>query len=133
MKLEPINPKANGKPWGYSHGMLAPAGGRMLFVAGQIAWDETQKIVSDDFAEQFGQALGNVVSVVREAGGEPGHIGRLLVFTTSKDEYLADTKRVGEQYRRVMGKHYPAMALVEVKALVDPGAKVEIEAIAVVP
>ncbi len=133
MKLDPVNPETLGKPWGFSHGMLAPPGARLLFLAGQVAWDEQQQIVSDDFAVQFGRALANVVSVVRAAGGEAEHIGRLLVFVTTKDEYLRDVKRVGEEYRKVMGRHYPAMALVEVKALLDPRAKVEIEGIAALP
>lgn len=133
MKLEPVNPASLGAPHGYSNGILAPAGGRLLFVAGQIGWDRTQRIVSDDFVAQFGRALENVVEVVRAAGGGPEHIARLTIYVTDRHEYEAMRKRTGEAYRAIMGRHFPAMALVEVQALLEPGAKVEIEAIAVVP
>jgi enamine deaminase RidA (YjgF/YER057c/UK114 family) len=129
--LTPVNPAALGVPRGYANGMLAPAGGRLLFVAGQVAWDAEQRIVCDDIAGQFGKALDNVLAVVREAGGGPGNVARLTFFVTVLGEYMADLKAVGEAYRRVMGKHFPAMALFEVKALVDPRAKVEVEATAV--
>ncbi len=113
--------------------MLAPAGGRLLFVAGQVGWDESEQIVGDGFAEQFEQALANVVTVVRAAGGEPEHLGRLTIYVTDKREYTAAASTVGETYRRLVGSHYPAMALVEVRGLLEPGAKVEIEASAVLP
>ncbi|MGE0328106.1 MAG: RidA family protein [Polyangiaceae bacterium] len=132
-KLEAINPESWGEPKGYANGVLAPAGGRLLFVAGQIGWDENQKIVSDDFALQFAQALSNVVTVVRAAGGQPEHIARLTIYVTDKQLYLADLKGIGASYRELMGRHYPAMALLEVKGLLEPGAMVEIEATAVVP
>jgi enamine deaminase RidA (YjgF/YER057c/UK114 family) len=130
---EPVNPGSLGAPRGYSHGMLAPAGGRLLAVAGQIAWDERQEIVAGGFPEQFGQALANVLAVVREAGGGPEHVAQLTLFVTDKDDYLASLREVGEVYRRLMGRHYPAMALVEVAALLEPGARVEIQGLAVVP
>lgn len=133
MRLEPINPAALGAPRGYSNGMLAPAGGRLLFVAGQIAWDGEQNIVSDDFAEQFERALANVITVVREAGGEPLHLASLTLFITDKRAYLEALPEVGRRYRDRMGKHFPAMALVEVAALLEPEAQVEIQAQAVVP
>lgn len=132
-ELLPVNPAALGAPRGYSHGMLAPPGGRLLAVAGQVAWDADENLVGDDFATQFGQALANVVAVVREAGGEPRHLAQLTIFVTDHREYLAATKEVGELYRRIAGRHFPAMALVEVKALLEPGAKVEIQGLAVVP
>lgn len=132
-KLEAINPESWGEPKGYANGVLAPASGRLLFVAGQIGWDENQKIVSDDFALQFAQALSNVVTVVRAAGGQPEHIARLTIYVTDKQLYLADLKGIGASYRELMGRHYPAMALLEVKGLLEPGAMVEIEATAVVP
>ncbi|MCB9587176.1 MAG: RidA family protein [Polyangiaceae bacterium] len=132
-KLEAINPESWGEPKGYANGVLAPAGGRLLFVAGQIGWDENQKIVSEDFALQFAQALSNVVTVVRAAGGQPEHIARLTIYVTDKQLYLADLKGIGASYRELMGRHYPAMALLEVKGLLEPGAMVEIEATAVVP
>ncbi|MBX3130752.1 MAG: RidA family protein [Polyangiaceae bacterium] len=132
MSLEIINPPLLGAPRGYSNGMLAPPGARMLFVAGQVAWNESQNIVSEDFALQFGQALENVLTVVRAAGGSAVDIARLLIFVTTRDEYAEHHKRVGQEYRNRMGKHFPAMALVEVNALLEPGAKVEIEAIAMI-
>ena len=129
----PINPATLGAPRGYSHGMLAPTGGRLLAIAGQVAWDANEKIVADDFPTQFGQALANVLAVVRAAGGEPQHIAQLTIFVVDHREYLATLKEVGALYRRLMGRHYPAMALVEVKALLEPGAKVEIQGLAVLP
>lgn len=136
MKLTPIDPAALGAPSGYSHGILAPAGGRLLFVAGQIGWDEVdgeRRLVGEDFGTQFERALTNALTVVREAGGTAEHVARLTVYVTDKREYLADLRAVGAAYRRVMGRWFPAMALVEVAALVEDGAKVEIEATAVLP
>lgn len=129
----PVNPESLGAPRGFSHGMLAPAGGRLLFVAGQLAWDREQRLVAADFPCQFGQALANAVAVVREAGGGPEHVARLTIYVTDRREYLGALSEVGSAYREVMGRHYPAMALVEVQALLEPGAKVEIEATAVLP
>ncbi|HKR00732.1 MAG TPA: RidA family protein [Pyrinomonadaceae bacterium] len=131
MSFRFINPESLGRPRGYSNGVLAEAGGRLLFVAGQIAWDEEQRIVSADFVEQFDCALGNVIAVVAEAGGRPEEIARLLIYVTEKEEYRARSREVGERYRARMGSHFPAMALVEVKSLLEDEAKVEIEAIAV--
>jgi enamine deaminase RidA (YjgF/YER057c/UK114 family) len=132
MSFKLINPEALAAPSGYSHGVLAEGGGKLLFVAGQIAWDKNQKIVSDDFVEQFDKALANVITVVKAAGGESNNIVRVVVYVTNKQEYLAQTKAVGERYRKHMGKHYPAMVLVQVARLVDDAAKVEIEAMAVI-
>src|SRR5215208_2641909 len=131
MTIDFINPEALGKPRGYSNGVKTE-GGVLLFVAGQIGWNHLQVIVSDDFASQFTQALENVITVVREAGGQPTNITRLLIFVTDKQEYLAGVKTIGEAYRQIMGKHFPAMTLVEIKSLLDDRAKVEIEAIAVI-
>jgi enamine deaminase RidA (YjgF/YER057c/UK114 family) len=131
--LRPVNPEALGRPRGYSNGMLAPAGGRLLLVAGQIAWDGEQRLVGTGFVEQFAQALRNVLMVIREAGGGPEHLARLTVYVIDRREYLADLPAVGEAYRGFFGRHFPAMALVEVQALLEPGAKVEIEATAVLP
>ena len=128
-----INPHALGTPSGYSNGLLTEANGRLIFIAGQIAWDQTQKIVSDDFVAQFDRALENVVAVVTAAGGEASNIARLTIFLTNKLEYRERTKEVGECYRKHMGKHFPAMALVQVAGLLDDAAKVEIEGIAVLP
>ena len=118
---------------GYSNGLLADAGGKLLFIAGQIAWDEEQKIVSDDFVEQFDRALANVITVVKAAGGNPDNIARLVIYVIDKIEYRERTKEVGERYRKHMGKHFPPMTLVEVKGLLDDRAKVEIEGMAVLP
>lgn len=132
MAFEFINPESLGSPRGYSNGVLAPSGGRLLFIAGQIAWDEQQKISSLDFVEQFDQALANVIKVVREAGGQPEAIARLLIYVTDKREYRSRTREIGERYRARMGQHYPAMALIEVKGLLEDSAQVEIEGIAVI-
>jgi enamine deaminase RidA (YjgF/YER057c/UK114 family) len=131
MSMTVINPETVAAPSGYSNGTLFE-GGKLLFVAGQIGWDLERRMVSDDFPEQFGQALANVLAVVRAAGGSPTSIARLLIFVTDKKEYIARLRDVGAAYRQLMGKHFPAMSLVEVSALVEDLAKVEIEAIAVI-
>ena len=131
MALKLINPKSLGKPIGYSNGVLADPGGRLLFVAGQIGWTEKQEIVSHDFVEQFDRALANVISVVKEAGGTPADIARLVIYVTNKTEYSQRTHEVGERYRALMGKHFPAMVLVEVKSLLEDAAQVEIEGLAI--
>lgn len=131
MKMTIINPEALGQPRGYSNGMLFE-GGSLLFIAGQVGWDRDSRIVSDDFAEQFAQALENVLAVVRQAGGGPENIGRLLIFVTDKDEYASRLRDIGSAYRQLMGKHFPAMTLVEVSGLLEHLAKVEIEALAVI-
>ena len=125
-----INPESFGAPRGYSNGVLTD-GGRLLFIAGQIGWDETQQIVSDDIVEQFDRALANVITVVVEAGGRPDQIARLVIYVTNKNEYTARAKEIGESYRARMEKHFPAMVLVEVKSLLDDRAKIEIEGTAV--
>lgn len=133
MTFQFINPESLGAPRGYSNGILAEAGGRLLFVAGQIGWNQQQSLVSNDFAEQFDQALANVMTVVTAAGGTAENVARLVIYVVNKNEYIGRLREVGERYRAHMGRHFPAMALVEVKSLVDDGAKVEIEAIAVLP
>ncbi|MET0625166.1 MAG: RidA family protein [Pyrinomonadaceae bacterium] len=129
--MKTINPKSLGRPRGYANGQLTAPGPRLLFVAGQIGWDEQQRLVGDDFVEQFDRALRNVLAVVVEAGGAPGGVARMVVYVTDKREYAARTAEIGERWRALMGRHYPAMALVEVKGLLEDGAKVEIEATAV--
>jgi len=131
MTFKLINPETLGPPRGYSNGVLTDAGGRLLFVAGQVGWDKDQRIVSENFVEQFDRALANVIAVVSEAGGSPDQIARLVLYVTDKKEYQLYLKGVGESYRTRMGKHFPAMVLVEVKGLLDEKAKVEIEAVAV--
>lgn len=120
------------KPRGYADGLIAPAG-RTLYISGQIAWDKDAHIVSPDFAVQFLSALDNVIGVVRAAGGGTEHIVKLLAFVTDLDAYRTATKSIGEGWRSRMGKFYPAMSLVKVAGLLEPGALVEIEGIAVLP
>jgi len=126
-----INPAELGAPRGWNNGMLAQAGGRTLFIAGQTARDGSGQVAAADFGSQFDRALGNVLAVLRQAGGEPGDIGRFTIYVTDMAQYRASLEPLGEAYRRRMGTHFPAMALVEVKSLVDQQAVVEIEATAV--
>jgi enamine deaminase RidA (YjgF/YER057c/UK114 family) len=107
--------------------------GATLFVAGQIGWDAQQHFVGEDLVSQLAQALRNVVTVVEAAGGRASHIARLTIYVTDLDAYRNNLKAIGASYREIMGKHYPAMALVGVAGLVEPRARVEIEATAVVP
>ena len=133
MPFKFVNPESLGAPSGYSNGVLADANGKLLFIAGQVAWNEKQKIVSQDFVEQFDRALANVMAIVKAADGEPEHIARFVIYVTNKGEYLASLREVGERYRKHLGKHFPAMALVEVSALLDDEARIEIEGIALIP
>ena len=126
-----VNPEELGAPRGWNNGMLARSGGRTLFIAGQTARDGSGRVPAADFVSQFDGALANVLAVLREAGGGPGDLGRLTIYVTDMAQYRASLRPLGEAYRRRMGTHYPAMALVEVKSLVDPHAVVEIEATAV--
>lgn len=117
---------------GYSNGVAAR--GKLVFVAGEIGWDPvTEKIEAEDFPGQFRQALKNIVAILDQAGAKPEHIVRMTWFITDKQEYLSALKDVGAAYREVIGKHFPVMAVVEVKGLMEPGAKVEIETTAVIP
>lgn len=125
-----INPSALVPPSGYSHGVMGT--GRVLFVAGQIGWNQRSELAGDRFADQFDQALANVLSVVCEAGGSPESLARLTIYVVDKAEYLAAQREVGEKYRARMGRHYPAMTLVEVRSLLADGARVEIEATALI-
>lgn len=129
--FEILQPKDWAKPVGYANGIAVS--GRQVFIAGQIAWNAKGKLVSDDFVAQVGQALANIVAVLAEAGGAPQHLTRLTWYVTDKAAYVARQKEVGEAYRRVIGRHFPAMTLVVVAGLLEEGAKVEIEATAVVP
>ena len=128
----PVSPRGWPRPRGYANGMVVPAGRDLLFVAGMVGWDAQEKIVAGGLAAQFEQALRNVVAVAAEAGGRPEDVVRMLVFVTDKKDYLARRGEIGEAWKRVMGRHYPAMALVEVAGLVEDGAQVEIEAVAAV-
>lgn len=127
-----INPESLGTPSGFSHGLLADASGKLLFISGQVAWNEKQQIVSSDFVEQFDRALANLITVVEAAGGKASDIVRLIIYVTNKGEYRARTREVGESYRKHMGKHFPAMVLVEVAGLLDDQAQVEIEGMALI-
>jgi enamine deaminase RidA (YjgF/YER057c/UK114 family) len=125
-----INPEALGAPRGFSHGVLAPAGSRLLFVAGQVGWDHEQRLAPGGFVPQFERALENIRAVVEQAGGRMDELCRLTIYVTDRRLYETELRAVGEAYRRVVGRHFPAMALVEVAALLEPGALVEIEATA---
>ncbi len=126
-----IHPSHFPKPRGYSNGVLGQ--GRFLYIAGQIGWDKDARIVSPDLGVQFLQALDNVIDVVREAGGGTEHIVKLLAFVTDLDAYRASTRAIGEGWRARLGKYYPAMSLVKVAGLLEPGALVEIEGVALLP
>jgi enamine deaminase RidA (YjgF/YER057c/UK114 family) len=129
--IDILQPKSWTPPQGYANGMAAI--GRVVFVAGQIGWNERAELVSDNLAAQVEQALKNIVAVLAEAGGVPHHLTRLTWFVTDKSAYIAQRKAIGEAYRRVIGKHFPAMTLVMVAGLLEEGAQVEIEATAVIP
>ncbi len=138
MTFEIVNPAALGRPRGWNNGMLAPAGGRVLFVAGQIGvggegkGSERGGAAGSALAAQFGAALANVMGVVEAAGGEVSDVGRLTIYVTDMDAYRGSLPEIGAAYRAVFGKHFPAMALVAVTGLVDPRAVVEVEATAVI-
>ena len=128
---EVIHPEGWAPAKGYANGMKAPDG--QLFVGGQIGWTAHKVFETRDFVGQTEQALRNVVAVVEAAGGGPEHVVRLTWYVTDKREYLARQREVGEAYRRVMGRHFPAMTMVVVAGLVEDEALVEIEATAVLP
>ena len=132
MSFEQINPESLGAPRGWTNGMLAGGGGRVLFVAGQDAAEPEGEVTTDDFVDQFRIALAKTLAIVSAAGGGPRDIGRMTIYVTDLDAYRAARTRIGEVYRTAMGRHFPAMALLEVKRLLDPRAKVEIEATAVI-
>jgi enamine deaminase RidA (YjgF/YER057c/UK114 family) len=130
MTIKVLQPAGWPRPKGYANGMVAQ--GRQVFVAGQVGWDEQQQFPST-LAEQVRQALENIVTVLREADAEPEHVVRLTWYVTSRDEYHAQLPQIGAAYREIMGRHFPTMAVVQVVALMEAQAKVEIEATAVVP
>lgn len=125
-----INPKSFPPPRGYSNGIAAPAG-QTLYVAGQVGWEADGSFASDDIAHQFGRALDNVLAVVAEAGGGPRNIAQMTIYVTDVGAYRDARAELGRLWRERLGQHYPAMALVEVRALVEPRARLEIQAIAV--
>lgn len=131
MTHQMLHPKGWKATPGYSNGVAAT--GRMIFTGGMIGWNAQQEFESDDFADQVELALQAIVAVLAEAGAGPEHLVRLTWYVTSKADYLGNLKEIGRRYKAVIGRHYPAMALVQVVALVEDRAKVEIEATAVLP
>jgi enamine deaminase RidA (YjgF/YER057c/UK114 family) len=129
--MRTLQPPSWAKPKGYANGIAAK--GQLVFIAGMIGWNKDGQFETHDFVGQVHQALENIVAVLREAGGSPEHIVRLTWFVTDKREYLASLEHLGPAYREVMGRHYPVMSVVEVSALIEDAAKVEIEATAVIP
>lgn len=131
MLHEVLHPKSWKATPGYSNGIAAT--GRMVFTGGVIGWNDQQEFETDDFGEQVRIALQSIVAILAEAGARPEHLARLTWYVTDKQEYLSALKQIGQAYKDVIGRHYPAMALVQVVALVEDRAKVEIEATAVIP
>ena len=131
MLHEVLHPKSWKATPGYSNGIAAT--GRMVFTGGIIGWNDQQEFETDDFGEQVRIALQSIVAILAEAGARPEHLVRLTWYVTDKQEYLSSLKQIGQAYKDVIGRHYPAMALVQVVALVEDRAKVEIEATAVIP
>jgi len=129
--MQILQPPGWPRPKGYSNGVAA--GGRMVFLAGMVGWDEQEAFDSDDIAGQARRALANIVTLLREAGGGPEHIVRMTWFVADRNEYRARRKDLGRAYREIIGLHYPAMTVVEVAGFVEDGARVEIETTAVVP
>lgn len=129
--MQSLNPAEWAKPKGYANGIAAE--GRLVFVAGQIGWTAEAQFESDDLVDQTRQALRNIVRVLAEAGGRPEHIVRLTWYVVDKRDYMARNADLGKAYRDILGKHFPAMTLVQVAALLEDRAKVEIEATAVIP
>ncbi len=128
--LQTLHPEGWPRPSGYANGVAAS--GRQVFVAGQIGWDTTSKIVSEDFGEQFRQVLANTLAVLKVAGAGPEHICRMTWYITSREDYMAALPALGAHWKALIGRNYPAMAVVIVAGLIEPGAKVEIETTAVV-
>ena len=129
---ETLLPDGWAPPIGYANG-IAAAPGRLVFVAGQVGWDEQQRFQSPDIVPQFEQALKNILAVLAKAGGEPQHICRLTAYCCDKPAYLAARKQLGAIWRRLMGNHYPAMSMIFVVDLLDNPGKIELEATAVIP
>jgi enamine deaminase RidA (YjgF/YER057c/UK114 family) len=131
MTHQVLQPTDWARPRGYANGMAAS--GRQVFVSGQIGWNAKCQFTSDNFVDQVRQTLQNVVTVLAEAGARPEHLVRLTWYVTSRDNYLANVREVGAAYREVLGKHFPAMSVVQVVALMESRAQVEIEGTAVIP
>jgi enamine deaminase RidA (YjgF/YER057c/UK114 family) len=131
--MEVLHPPGWAPAIGYANGIAAPAAGRVVFVAGQVGWNAQQRFASDDLAVQFEQALRNVLDVLAQAGGRPEHVCRITAFCCDKPAYLAARPKLGAIWRRLMGKHYPAMSMIFVADLLDRPGVIELEATAVVP
>lgn len=129
--MEILQPPGWKRPKGYSNGIAAS--GKMIFLGGQVGWNGEEKFETDDFAGQARQALSNIVAILAEAGAKPEHIVRMTWFIGDKREYLGCLAKLGEAYREVIGRHFPVMSVIEVKGFIEDGAKLEIEATAVVP
>lgn len=130
--LEILQPAHWPRAKGFSHG-IATRGGRLVFVAGQVGWDRTGRFASEHLPGQVKQALENIAAVLAAGGARPEHVTRMVWYLTSRDEYYARLKEIGASYRAVMGRHFPTMSVVQVVALMEPQAMVEIEATAVIP
>ena len=124
-----VNPDSLAKPVGYAHGVLVEDTRKLLFLGGQIGWNGDGRL-EPDFVRQFARALGNLLEVVRAAGGGPEHVVQLRVYVLDREEYCAARKEIGEVWKGLMGRHYPAMALFEVAGLLERDARVEIEGMA---
>jgi len=130
-ELRAVNPPGWVRPKGYSNAIVAR--GTQVFVAGQVGWDSQERFASDDFIEQLRQALRNIVEILAAAGAKPDHVARMVWYVLDKQEYMARVAEVGAVWREIMGRHYPAITLVEVGALVADRARLEIESMAVIP
>ncbi len=130
--MEWIQPKGWPRPKGYSNGVL-PGPGRMLVLAGQVGWDEHEKLVPGGLVPQFEQALKNVLTVVEAAGGKPEHLVQLRIYLTDKQAYLSQGEALGKVWKKLMGRHYPCMSGLVIAGLVEEGAMVELEGLAVLP
>ena len=132
MEMSFVNPASLSQPKGYTHGIKTSGGSTLLFLGGQVGWDKDGHLVGEhDIVAQFDKALENLLAVVRESGGKPENIVKLNLYVTDKAAYLSSMREAGQAYRKHMGKHFPAMTLVEVKSLYEEGAMVEIEGMAV--
>lgn len=128
-----LQPPTWARPRGYANGISVSSAGRLVFISGQIGWDEQCHFQSSDFVSQVRQTLQNVLTVLAQAGGKPEHLVRLTWYIVDKQEYLARGREIGSVYRELMGSHYPTMSVVQVAGLLEDMARVEIEATAVIP
>ncbi|MFQ5694227.1 MAG: RidA family protein [Nitrospinota bacterium] len=129
--MQVLQPPGWPRPKGYSNGIVA--GGKVVFLAGQVGWNEEEKFETDDFTGQARQVFKNIVALLGQAGAGPEHIVRMTWYISDKGEYLASLKGLGAAYREVIGRHYPAMTVIEVSGFIEDGAKLEVEATAVIP